>query len=143
MKPEEVPAGPVLLDTTAFSHLLRGGKIAEQIASLTADHELVVSYVTVGEVMAGAIHAGWNATKLAALELKLAGCAKVVGSERVAREYGRLKTWCRRNGKPRGDNDLWIAACAVAEDNPLPIVTTDSDFDEIGVAFNLTIVKPD
>jgi hypothetical protein len=83
LKPEEVPAGPVLLDTTAFSHLLRGGKIAEQIASLTADHELVVSYVTVGEVMAGAIHAGWNATKLAALELKLAGCAKVVGSERV------------------------------------------------------------
>jgi predicted nucleic acid-binding protein len=140
LKPEEVPAGPVLLDTTAFSHLLRGGAIAQRLAALTADHELVVSFITVGEVMDGAIEAKWGETKLAALELKLAGCAKAVGSERVAREYGRIKAHFRGT---KGENDLWIAACSLAEDNPLPIVTTDKDFDQIGVAFGITIVRPD
>lgn len=140
MKPEEVPAGPVLLDTTAFSHLLRGGPIADRVAALTADHELVVSFVTVGEVIDGAIEAGWGETKLAALELKLAGCAKAVGSEKVAREYGRLKARFRGT---KGDNDLWIAACSLAEDNPIPIVTTDKDFDEIGAVFSIPIVRPD
>jgi predicted nucleic acid-binding protein len=120
--------------------LLRGGAIAERLAALTGDHELVVSFVTVGEVMDGATRAGWGQPKLAALELKLAGCAKAVGSEKVAREYGRLKAHFRGT---KGDNDLWIAACSLAEDNPLPIVTTDSDFDAIGAAFGILIVRPD
>jgi predicted nucleic acid-binding protein len=140
LRANEVPDGPLLLDTTAFSHLLRGGVIADQLTELTADHEVVVSFVTVGEVIAGAAIGGWGQPKLALLELKLAACGKAVGSERVAREYGRLKARFRSS---KGDNDLWIAACSLAETTALPIVTTDTDFDEIGSEFDIAIVRPD
>jgi predicted nucleic acid-binding protein len=118
--------------------MLRGGAVGSRLTELTADHDLFVAFVTVGEVMSGATQAGWGQEQLARLELKLAGCHKISGSERVAREYGRLKAHFRGT---KGDNDLWIAACSLAEDNPLPIVTTDNDFDDIGTAFNITIVK--
>jgi predicted nucleic acid-binding protein len=140
VKPEDVPAGVLLLDTNAFSYLLRGGPRAAAYSLLVADHDLTISFITVGEVLAGAIKAEWPDERRAQLEVRIAAVGKLSGTDKVARSYAELKARFRGS---KEDNDLWIAACALAASDPLPLVTGDHDFDEIAEAFGLTIIRPD
>lgn len=59
MTPEDVPGGPLCVDTDVFSFLYgRRGRHTE-FRSLVEGHLLVVSFATVGELRAGAMRAGW------------------------------------------------------------------------------------
>jgi predicted nucleic acid-binding protein len=50
----------------------------------------------------------------------------------------------RRFKDQLGVNDIWIAACALAQPEPLALVTTDlSDFRRIAATFPLILVHPD
>ena len=57
------------------------------------------------------------------------------------------RTWAElsRHFKDQlGVNDLWIAACALAQPEPLPLVTTDlSDFLPVASKFPLLLIHPD
>lgn len=60
MTPEDVPDGPLCVDTDVFSFLYgRRGRHAE-FRPLVDGHLLVVSFATVGELRAGVMKAGWG-----------------------------------------------------------------------------------
>ena len=115
----------ILLDTNVFSFLLRQ---ADTRASLYQPHIqdriAVISYVTIGELYFWAEGRKWGIDRLNLLEERIRDTTVIRYDLEVCRTYARLKCALRTpSGSHRviGDNDLWIAACAVRYG--LPLVT--------------------
>lgn len=128
-------AGPVLLDTDAYTWLqLR----RQEWVELLRGRELVLSFVTIGEVLHGRHKAGWGATKIRDELTRLEAFRTIAGTREVAERFGEL---ARRFDVQVPSNDLWIAACALAV--PIPLATGDrTHFDPITKAFGLEVVRP-
>jgi tRNA(fMet)-specific endonuclease VapC len=66
---------------------------------------------------------------LAKLERLRAECRLVPIDESVAHEYGRVRIGLKRRGRPIPENDIWIAATAIA--TTATVLTDDAHFDEV------------
>ena len=115
----------VLLDTNVFSYLLREG---DPRAGLYRPHiqsrTVVISFVTVGELYYWAERRNWEPAKVLSLEERIEAAIVVPYDFEICRTYARLKCELRTpSGTHRvvGDNDLWIASCAVR--HAIPLVT--------------------
>lgn len=115
----------ILLDTDVFSFLLRQ---EDTRASFYRPHLLdrivVLSYVTIGELYFWAERRKWGAERLRLMEGAIRATTVVRYDLEVCRTYARLKSALRNpsgSHKVIGDNDLWIAACAVR--HGLPLIT--------------------
>ena len=64
MPSETAIADAVVLDTDVASHLMRGTLPASVSGGLVG-HTPAVTFVTVGELFRGAVHAGWGARRVA------------------------------------------------------------------------------
>ncbi len=113
----------ILLDTNVFSFLLRQ---ADTRASLYRPHIqdriAAISYVTIGELYFWAEGRKWGVERLRLLEEKIRDTTVIRYDLEVCRTYARLKQGLKTpSGSHRviGDNDLWIAACAVRHGIPL------------------------
>jgi predicted nucleic acid-binding protein len=112
------PAGAVLLDTDAFSFLHRGDSRAEALRPIVEGRLPLLSFVTVGELLRGALQAGWGEVKRAALQARIDAMTVLPYDEVVIHAYAVATTWAVAHGHPLGQkehsNDAWIAATAVA-----------------------------
>jgi predicted nucleic acid-binding protein len=128
----------VLVDTNVVSYPGdRKGRQAEW-AEVVRDREAFVSFVTVGEILAGGISAGWGEVRMRDWEDRLRAYTVIPGTIDVARQFARLYARFRHQV---GDDDLWIAATALA-DGSLPIATNDGFFDTIAQEFPLELLRP-
>jgi tRNA(fMet)-specific endonuclease VapC len=113
----------VLLDTNVFSYFLRRSDTRAELYRPHILHKiLVVSFVTVGELYYWAERRKWGPVRLRSFEEKIAATIIVPYDLGVCRTYARIKNGLRTpSGSHRlvGDNDLWIAACAVSRSLPL------------------------
>jgi predicted nucleic acid-binding protein len=132
-------AEPLLLDTNVYTFLTDPRKRRPDWVAAVHGRLLVLSFVTVGEVLHGAMSGGWSDRNLAAMEARLRAYPVVPGTFGVARKFAELR---RRFHKQIGDDDLWIAACALAQPDPLPLATDDDHFDRIAAEFPLVVVRP-
>lgn len=57
MKVEDVPDGPLLVDTDVFSWIIWERKRYEEFRALIQGHLLAISFATVGELRSGALKA--------------------------------------------------------------------------------------
>lgn len=141
LRPDDVPRGPLLLDTTAFSIVLKGRSEDGPWRDLMLGHDLMISWVTFGEALAGALANNWGAVRMGHLESALASMTVIPGTIGVAREYAALVA---AYGTSKSKNDLWIAATALARPQPLPLVTNDKDFNALAARDGrLILVKPE
>ena len=112
------PAGAVLLDTDAFSYLHRGGTRAEAFRPVVEGRLPMLSFVTVGELLRGALLANWGEGKRAALQARIDAMTVLPYDEVVIGAYAVATAWGVAHGHPLGQkehsNDAWIAATAVA-----------------------------
>jgi tRNA(fMet)-specific endonuclease VapC len=128
------PSDLILLDTSILVHLVRDNAIGQVIASrfrlFSRSERPIISVITIGEALALARRLGWGSTKVRRLELLLREFLIVdINSERVLRTYAEIDTHLKQVGKPIQQNDIWIAATAVA--TKAHLVTTDTDFDSL------------
>jgi tRNA(fMet)-specific endonuclease VapC len=103
-----------LLDTDVFSFLAkardtRGDAYRPYVEGKT----VAVSFITVGEIYFGAGKKGWSSKTLSAFLERLKAVVVVPSDHDVCRVYGQLRAGLQKAGIVVGDNDLWIAACAV------------------------------
>ncbi|MCC7493999.1 MAG: type II toxin-antitoxin system VapC family toxin [Fimbriimonadaceae bacterium] len=124
--------GLLVLDTSVLVHLVRHDGTGQAIDSdlgLSARHERpFYCVVTEGEIRALATGWAWGAAKLSKLDDLLLELVPVdIGSRDVIDSYSALYSAATKLGRPRGENDLWIAAAAMATGADL--VTCDTDFD--------------
>ncbi len=128
----------LLLDTNIVIHLIRGNEVAQRIDGLFQlrhrPERPLISVVTVAEGLALALQFGWGERKASELEELFTELLIVdIHQEQTLRAYAEIADFARRNGRALSDNDIWIAATAVATGAHL--ITADRDFDPLDPKF--------
>jgi tRNA(fMet)-specific endonuclease VapC len=113
-----------LLDTDICIYFIKRhpATVAERIAALP-DGTVSMSVIAYGELQRGVERSQHREQNLAALN----EMTEIIGvralPEQAGRIYGVIRTTLEKSGTPIGNNDLWIAAHALAED--LTLVTNN------------------
>lgn len=149
MKPSDVPFGPLLVDTDVVSYLALGEGRFQEFAELIRGHELFICFVVEAEIGV-LVHLGVLAEdKANSLARAIDDDARLpVDLDEVARQWTARRVAVRTTGtaddRERRQNDTWIAACALAVDPPLPVVTNNlNDFRVLAELSQLQVVHPD
>jgi tRNA(fMet)-specific endonuclease VapC len=123
-----IPAnGRFLLDTNIIIALLEGDEAV--LSNLDLAPAVFVPAVALGELFFGAVKSGRPSENTARVERFASGRTIVSADFDVAREYGRLKHYLKKKGRPLPENDIWIAAAAKC--HGMVLVTRDRHFHEV------------
>ena len=119
----------VLLDTSAYSALMRGDERVLQV--LREAEEVCVTPVILGELMAGFLAGGKRkANETLLKEFLDSPRARVLPlDEGTSERYAVIVLSLRKAGTPIPTNDLWIAASAMQ--HGLKVLTTDAHFQKV------------
>lgn len=122
----------LICDTSFVSHFLRLDESPDRYthwdegAIQRVESELLaISIVTVAELRAGYLKAGWGTRRVARAERRLAEYLPLLIDDPHLNEWARLSAAARASGVVLSDNDLWIAATASVRSSVL--VTCDRD----------------
>jgi predicted nucleic acid-binding protein len=122
----------LICDTSFVSHFLcqqerpdryprwSAGDVARIQAAL-----LTISIVTIGELRAGYLDAGWGSRRIAKTESQWADFLPLLIDDPHLNVWAQLWSAAKARGVAIGDNDLWIAATAAVRGQAL--VTCDRD----------------
>ena len=104
-----------LLDTNICIYIAkhRPPSVAQRFAKLPAG-SVAMSLITFGELRYGAEKSRQRGEALATLESLQALIPVIVPDDAVGASYGAIRAQLERAGTPIGNNDLWIAAHALA-----------------------------
>lgn len=118
-----------LLDTSAYSQLMRGDAGARQ--AVREAGSVCMSVIVLGELRAGFRKGSRPAENEARLQRFLAEprVRLLPVDEETAERYGFLYNDLARRGRPVSLNDVWIAATAFQ--HGLRLLTADKDFQRI------------
>ena len=122
-----------LLDTNAISALMRADARTESwLSSVRVDDRVVMCTIARGEILFGLARLA-PGRRRAELEAKAQNLFAALPCEPIPPGagdfYARLKITRQSRGQPLDENDLWIAATALAINATL--VSRDSDFQGI------------
>ncbi|MCM4081921.1 PIN domain-containing protein [Paractinoplanes hotanensis] len=145
MRAQDIPPGPVLVDTDVISYWVTGHSNGESFKALTRNREMAVSFATWGELLANFYRLQWGAKRITQLQTQLKAFVVVPYSIQVVELWARMHSKLSGHLHKGGTNDLWTAACALAVTPNLPIVTNNlRDFQAISDHFpDLKIIHPD
>jgi tRNA(fMet)-specific endonuclease VapC len=116
----------VLLDTSAYSLLMRGRK--EVSALLDASDEVYLPAVVIGELLAGFKKGNSEQRNREILDRFMAVPSVMILplDEETGERYAVILDFLRRQGSPIPTNDLWIAASAMQ--HGLVLISADRHF---------------
>jgi len=144
VRPEDVPEGPLLLDTDVFSWITWQRDRFREFDALVKGHVLALSFATVAELRAGVIIGDWGEKRRRKLEERITRYVVLTATDPVTQRFAEIYARFRGQLKHDGINDMWIAATALAQPHQLPVVTGNrSDFERIATEFPLVIIHPD
>jgi predicted nucleic acid-binding protein len=124
-------AGKLMLDTNIVSYLLKKNDLIRPYLRYFSGSLLFLPFISVGELYLWAESAGWGQKRRSELEERLRNYVVVPYDHEIARHYARIAAERKRNGRPIGLHDAWIAACATR--HGVPLVTHNAkDFEGIG-----------
>jgi tRNA(fMet)-specific endonuclease VapC len=117
----------MILDTNAVSAVLAGDTDVARVLSTASHHHL--PWIVLGEYEYG-LWGSRHRTRLRRLLQKLESESLVLFPDRSTVEhYGIVRHELKQRGRPIPENDVWISA--IARQYQLPIVSSDSHFDDI------------
>ena len=108
----------VVLDTDVASSLFVG-RLEPRMAACVAGAELIVTFVTLGELMRWPEANQWGGDRRSRLERWVEALIVLHSDELIAHQWARSTGRALVQGSPRPDNDAWIAACCRVYDLPL------------------------
>ena len=143
MNADDVPDGPLLVDTDVFSSWYRQSGRHADFEQMAAGHDLAISFATLGEALAPTYTAKVSAELAARIRLRLRQFVVLPFDVGVVERWAEIATPLRESLKGKGVNDLWTAACALSYG--LPVMTNNlADFKKIRASFpELVLVHPD
>ncbi len=118
-----------LLDTDWAISFLNAREDAVELVGRLAQHGLAISVVSYGEVYEGLLGTQTRLERMHQFEAFAATLDLLLPDILVARRYGEIRAVLRASGQLLADNDLWIAATALAHD--LVLVTRDGHFSRV------------
>ena len=127
-----------MCDTTILSSILARDGRTDRISPRLGISIRAISAVTVGEMRTGALKARWGEPRVHALDDHLGHYVILSIDRSVAEHWARLRVRCLELGRPKGENDLWIAA--TARRHGIPLATLDVGQQDIP---GLTVIGAD
>jgi tRNA(fMet)-specific endonuclease VapC len=116
----------ILLDTSAYSNLMRGNK---KIAELLDEaDEVFLCAIVVGELLAGFKRGSREQDNKSVLKdfLSVTNVGVLHIDDSTAERYSIILDYLKKSGTPIPTNNIWIAASAMQ--NGLVLLTTDQHF---------------
>lgn len=116
----------VLLDTSAYSYLMRGNAAVADI--LESSDEVLLSAIVIGELLSGFKKGASEKSNKAVLKdfLSIPHVAALPLDDVTSERYAVILDYLRKQGTPIPTNDLWIAASAMQ--HGLTIISGDKHF---------------
>jgi predicted nucleic acid-binding protein len=108
----------VILDTDVASLSIKNALPPALLRELLGA-QVGITFVTLGELNRWAVLRNWGSSKVAGLEAWLSTRPTLPYIDAVARRWGEISAYATRCGRPRPQNDSWIAACCLVYDLPL------------------------
>lgn len=118
----------VVIDTDVAS-VLQKGRAPAWVTRRVAGQRVWLTFVTVGELWKWAEVRTWGAASRDRLSTWIGRRPVLPYDDEVARAWGRLAAGAQRRGRPRPQNDTWIAACCIRHGVPL-ITLNAKDFED-------------
>jgi predicted nucleic acid-binding protein len=145
MNPEDVPAGPLLVDTDVATWLLADAPQAGRWRPLLRGHLLTLSFANVAELLALPISRLWGTTRMAEWKAAIRGHFVVLPFDAaVTEQWAPMHVKYRGHLHRGGTNDLWVAASALSANPPLPLATDNlGDFSAIATDHPLRLIHPE
>ncbi len=144
MNPEDVPKGPLLVDTDVFSYLFGRKGRYEDFAPLLDGHLLCMSFASYAEALCLGHKRNWGDRAMSDLRSALGRYVILPYDKVVAEAWAPMYVKVSGHLHDGGCNDLWTAACALAQAEPVPVVTNNLvDFKAIATHFPVKIIHPD
>lgn len=129
----------IVLDTDVSSQIIKG-RLAGHRAFRRDRTEFCVSFVTAGELWQWVRLRGPDPRLRTDVEWWLRGVNVLHSDESTTRTWGEISAYARQRGRPKPDNDTWIAATCLA--NGLPLLTGNvKDFADYVRHEGLTLVS--
>lgn len=128
----------VVIDTDVAS-LIQKSRTPPWVNHYLIGARVWLTFVTVGELWKWAEVRSWGKRNRDELEAWIGRRPIVPCDEAVARRWGALSAAARRRGRPRPQNDTWVAASCVR--HGLPLVTLNTkDFSDFATYDGLVLL---
>lgn len=108
----------IVLDTDVVSQY-QVGRLPAELTGIVAANDVCIAFATAGELWKGALTTRWGWARRGGLDLWLDQALVLPAGLKVARVWGAIAAGARLRGRPRADNDTWIAACCIESGVPL------------------------
>lgn len=108
----------VVLDTDVAS-VLQKQRAPAWMTRHIVGHRVWLTFVSVGELWKWAEVRSWGESTRSRLDAWIGRRPIIPYDVDVAREWARLAASAQRRGRPRPQNDTWIAACCIRHNLPL------------------------
>ena len=128
----------IILDTDVASLSIKNALSPALLRELLGA-QVGITFVTLGELSRWAHLRNWGSTKTAGLEAWLSTRPTLPYNEAVARRWGEISAYATKRGRPRPQNDSWIAACCLVYGLPLATLNV-KDFADFAEYEGLQIV---
>ncbi|MGH3504786.1 MAG: type II toxin-antitoxin system VapC family toxin [Nocardioidaceae bacterium] len=112
----------VVLDTDVTSNAFKRRELPAPIVSAILGNQPCITFVTLGELTKWAVKRDWGPRYRRRLDAWLGDVLVLPYNneiEDVARTWGTLAAYAEDRGRPRPQNDMWVAACCLYYDLPL------------------------
>ena len=103
--------------------------------------QIGITFVTLGELARWATIRQWGPAKRDELSAWLNTRPTLPYSDEIALKWGEISAHATRRGRPRPQNDTWIAACCLVYNLPLATLNL-KDFEDFAEHEGLTLVRP-
>lgn len=128
----------VVIDTDVAS-LLQKHQAPPWVLRHLAGARIWLTFVTVGELAKWAVVRKWGQDRRGHLEAWIAGRPVIPYDAQIARMWGELAGAAQLRGRPRPQNDTWIAACCLRYQLPLVTLNT-ADFTDFAARHGLVLL---
>ncbi|MDA8285111.1 MAG: type II toxin-antitoxin system VapC family toxin [Actinomycetota bacterium] len=130
----------VVIDTDVASHLQKGSEPA-WVRDRVLGARTWLTFVTIGKLSKWGHLRNWDEVRQARLEGWVAQRPVIPYDRDIARVWGRLSAGAQRRGRPRPQNDTWVAACCIGLGVPL-VTLNRKDFVDFASHEGLALLGP-
>lgn len=128
----------IVLDTDVASLSIKR-KLPPELLRELIGASVTISFVTLGELVRWTVMRRWGSARKAELDAWFLARPPLPYSDEVARCWGEISARAAMRGRPRPQNDTWIAACCLTYGLPLATLNT-KDFRDFAEHEGLQLV---